>query len=38
MAERARARTVMISAPHAVAVSKPGPVTDMILKAVRSVH
>jgi pimeloyl-ACP methyl ester carboxylesterase len=38
MAERARARTVTISAPHAVAVSKPGPVTDMILKAVRSVH
>lgn len=36
MAERARAHTVRVHAPHAVAVSDPGPVTELILRAVRS--
>ncbi|MGW2839397.1 alpha/beta fold hydrolase [Streptomyces sp. NPDC001493] len=36
MAERAGAHTVSVSAPHAVSVSDPGPVTDLILRAVRS--
>ncbi|MFD7997938.1 alpha/beta fold hydrolase [Streptomyces mirabilis] len=35
MADRARARTVTVRAPHAVAVSDPGPVTDLILRAAR---
>ncbi|WP_432146073.1 alpha/beta fold hydrolase [Streptomyces sp. bgisy084] len=34
MAERAGARTITVRAPHAVAVSDPGPVTDLILRAV----
>ncbi|GGZ03322.1 alpha/beta fold hydrolase [Streptomyces poonensis] len=38
MAERARARTVTVHAPHAVSVSDPGPVTDLILRAARSVR
>ncbi|MDQ0796509.1 alpha/beta fold hydrolase [Streptomyces sp. B1I3] len=38
MAERARARTVIVRAPHAAAVSDPGPVTGLILRAVRSVR
>ncbi|MFD5266258.1 alpha/beta fold hydrolase [Streptomyces sp. NPDC058335] len=38
MAERARAHTVSVRAPHAVAVSDPGPVTDLILRASRSVQ
>ncbi|WP_186785476.1 alpha/beta fold hydrolase [Streptomyces misionensis] len=38
MAERARARTVTVRAPHAVSVTDPGPVTDLVLKAVRSVR
>ncbi|UFR06278.1 alpha/beta hydrolase [Streptomyces sp. Go40/10] len=38
MAERAHARTVSVRAPHAVSVSDPGPVTDLILRAVRSVR
>jgi pimeloyl-ACP methyl ester carboxylesterase len=38
MATRARARTVAVRAPHAVSVSDPGPVTDLILDAVRSVR
>ncbi|MEW2288073.1 alpha/beta hydrolase [Streptomyces sp. NPDC047841] len=38
MAERARAHTVAVRAPHAVSVSDPGPVTDLILRAVRSVR
>ncbi|WP_318205624.1 alpha/beta hydrolase [Streptomyces sp. SCL15-4] len=38
MAERARARTVAVRAPHAVSVSDPGPVTDLILSAARSVR
>jgi pimeloyl-ACP methyl ester carboxylesterase len=38
MAARARARTVAVRAPHAVSVSDPGPVTDLILSAVRSVR
>lgn len=38
MATRARARTVTVRAPHAVSVSDPGPVTDLILSAVRSVR
>ncbi|MFD8546034.1 alpha/beta fold hydrolase [Streptomyces sp. NPDC059649] len=33
MAERAGARTITVRAPHAVAVSDPGPVTDLILRA-----
>ncbi|MGW3739950.1 alpha/beta fold hydrolase [Streptomyces sp. NPDC005146] len=37
MAERARAHTVAVRAPHAAAVSDPGPVTGLILRAVRSV-
>ncbi|MGW0858855.1 alpha/beta fold hydrolase [Streptomyces sp. NPDC002690] len=36
MAERAGAHTVSVSAPHAVSVSDPGPVTELILSAVRS--
>jgi pimeloyl-ACP methyl ester carboxylesterase len=36
MAERARAHTVRVRAPHAVAVSDPGPVTELILRAARS--
>ncbi|MFC3572357.1 alpha/beta fold hydrolase [Streptomyces yaanensis] len=36
MADRAGARTVRVRAPHAVAVSDPGPVTDLILRATRS--
>ncbi|AYN44047.1 alpha/beta hydrolase [Streptomyces dangxiongensis] len=38
MAERARAHTVSVRAPHAVSVSDPGPVTDLILRASRSVR
>ncbi|MET9017947.1 alpha/beta fold hydrolase [Streptomyces olivaceoviridis] len=38
MAERAHAHTVAVRAPHAVSVSDPGPVTDLILRAVRSVR
>jgi pimeloyl-ACP methyl ester carboxylesterase len=38
MAERARARTVRVRAPHAVAVSDPCPVTERILRAARSVR
>ncbi|MGP4089747.1 alpha/beta fold hydrolase [Streptomyces sp. KR55] len=38
MAERAGARTITVPAPHAVAVSDPGSVTDLILRAVRSVR
>jgi pimeloyl-ACP methyl ester carboxylesterase len=38
MAERARSRTVTVRAPHAAAVSDPGPVTGLILRAVRSVR
>jgi pimeloyl-ACP methyl ester carboxylesterase len=38
MAERARAHTVTVRAPHAAAVSDPGPVTDLILRAARSVR
>ncbi|WP_228922770.1 alpha/beta fold hydrolase [Streptomyces sp. DH7] len=38
MAERARARTVTVRAPHAAAVSDPVPVTGLILRAVRSVR
>ncbi|MFF8774464.1 alpha/beta fold hydrolase [Kitasatospora sp. NPDC015120] len=37
MATRARARTVTVRAPHAVSVSDPGAVTDLVLSAVRSV-
>ncbi|MFI0717428.1 alpha/beta fold hydrolase [Streptomyces inhibens] len=33
MADRAGARTITVRAPHAVAVSDPGPVTDLILRA-----
>ncbi|SHH78453.1 alpha/beta fold hydrolase [Streptomyces sp. 3214.6] len=36
MAERAHAHTVRVHAPHAVAVSDPGPVTELILRATRS--
>ncbi|WP_330301939.1 MULTISPECIES: alpha/beta hydrolase [unclassified Streptomyces] len=35
MADRAGARTITVRAPHAVAVSDPGPVTDLILRAAR---
>ncbi|MFE2385573.1 alpha/beta fold hydrolase [Streptomyces misionensis] len=38
MAERAGARTVTVRAPHAVSVTDPVPVTDLILRAVRSVR
>ncbi|WP_381568773.1 alpha/beta fold hydrolase [Streptomyces eurythermus] len=38
MAARARARAVAVRAPHAVSVSDPKPVTDLILSAVHSVH
>ncbi|GHB47045.1 alpha/beta hydrolase [Streptomyces viridiviolaceus] len=38
MAKRARAHTVTVRAPHAVSVSNPGPVTDLILRASRSVR
>ncbi|GHB17548.1 alpha/beta hydrolase [Streptomyces viridiviolaceus] len=38
MAKRARAHTVTVRAPHAVSVSDPGPVTDLILRATRSVR
>ncbi|QDN94441.1 alpha/beta hydrolase [Streptomyces sp. S1D4-23] len=38
MAERARAHTITVRAPHAAAVSDPGPVTDLILRAARSVR
>ncbi|SCF84882.1 alpha/beta fold hydrolase [Streptomyces sp. Ncost-T10-10d] len=38
MAERSRSRTVTVRAPHAAAVSDPGPVTGLILRAVRSVR
>ncbi|MFK4066684.1 alpha/beta fold hydrolase [Streptomyces sp. NPDC029674] len=38
MAKRAHAHTVTVRAPHAVAVSDPGPVTGLILRAVRSVR
>ncbi|WP_225824097.1 alpha/beta fold hydrolase [Streptomyces naphthomycinicus] len=37
MARRARAHTVSVRAPHAVSVSDPAPVTELILRAVRSV-
>ncbi|MET7354671.1 alpha/beta fold hydrolase [Streptomyces mirabilis] len=36
MAERAHAHTVRVRAPHAVAVSDPAPVTELILRAARS--
>lgn len=36
MAERAGAPTVDIDASHAVAVSRPGPVTDLIDTAARA--
>jgi pimeloyl-ACP methyl ester carboxylesterase len=35
MADRAGARTVTVRAPHAVSVSDPRPVTDLILRAAR---
>ncbi|MFD4538814.1 alpha/beta fold hydrolase [Streptomyces bauhiniae] len=38
MAERARARTVSVRAPHAVSVSDPQVVGDLILSAARSVR
>lgn len=38
MARRARAHTVTVRAPHAVSVSDPGPVTDLILRASRAVR
>ncbi|GJF26346.1 MULTISPECIES: alpha/beta hydrolase [Streptomyces] len=38
MAERARAHTVTVRAPHAVSVSDPGPVTDLILRAAHSLR
>jgi pimeloyl-ACP methyl ester carboxylesterase len=38
MAKRARAHTVTVRAPHAVSVSGPGPVTDLILRAARSLR
>jgi pimeloyl-ACP methyl ester carboxylesterase len=38
MAKRARAHTVTVRAPHAVSVSDPAPVTDLILRAARSVR
>ncbi|MFH7341203.1 alpha/beta fold hydrolase [Streptomyces sp. KHY 26] len=38
MAERARAHTVTVRAPHAVSVTDPGPVSDLILRAIRSVR
>ncbi|MFF4838326.1 alpha/beta fold hydrolase [Streptomyces sp. NPDC001315] len=38
MAARAGARTVTVDGPHAVAVSDPGPVTHLILRAARAVH
>ncbi|MEV5551933.1 alpha/beta hydrolase [Streptomyces sp. NPDC052309] len=38
MAKRAHAHTVTVRAPHAVSVSDPGPVTDLILRATRSVR
>lgn len=38
MAKRARAHTVTVRAPHAVSVSDPGPVTDLILRAARSLR
>jgi pimeloyl-ACP methyl ester carboxylesterase len=38
MARRARARTVTVRAPHAAAVSDPAPVTELILRAARSVR
>ncbi|MFJ8538309.1 alpha/beta fold hydrolase [Streptomyces sp. NPDC093591] len=36
MADRAHAHTVRVRAPHAVAVSDPAPVTELILRAARS--
>ncbi|MET9356034.1 alpha/beta hydrolase [Streptomyces sp. NPDC006617] len=36
MAERAHAHTARVRAPHAVAVSDPAPVTELILRATRS--
>ncbi|MFF8374279.1 alpha/beta fold hydrolase [Streptomyces lydicus] len=33
MADRSGARTISVRAPHAVSVSDPGPVTDLILRA-----
>ncbi|MEU0257384.1 alpha/beta hydrolase [Streptomyces sp. NPDC006184] len=38
MARRADAHTVTVRAPHAVAVSDPVPVTDLILRAVHAVR
>jgi pimeloyl-ACP methyl ester carboxylesterase len=38
MARRAGARTVEVRAPHAVSVSDPAPVTELILRATRSVR
>ncbi|MBO1331820.1 alpha/beta fold hydrolase [Streptomyces sp. VRA16 Mangrove soil] len=38
MARRAGAHTVAVDAPHAVSVSDPEPVTDLILRASRSVR
>lgn len=38
MARRAGAHTVEVRAPHAVSVSDPGPVTELILRAARSVR
>lgn len=36
MAERAGSHTVSVRAPHAASVSDPGPVADLILRAIRS--
>jgi hypothetical protein len=38
MAERAKAHVVEVDASHAVAVSQPDPVADLILVAAHSVH
>lgn len=38
MARRARAHTITVRAPHAVSVSDPAPVTELILRAVRAVE
>ncbi|WP_240468002.1 alpha/beta fold hydrolase [Streptomyces dangxiongensis] len=38
MASRADAHTVTVRAPHAVSVSDPGPVTDLVLRAVHEVR
>ena len=36
MAERAKSKTVEVKASHAVTVSRPGPVTDLIVQAAKS--